>query len=730
MQVPAQGYPTVQPNGTPVPFQSINAPVAAFGGLSAQETEKAGARMQADADRSFATQMEIRQLRNEAATREVQNGFLQESTAMMEKFREKEGKDAVDAYPQFQQDMTALHAKYQQNFRPGTKAAAQFDAQISPTMRYMMDGAASHTAGQAKEYQRKATEGFLSSSMDSIAASSDSPDIVNQRLADGKAAIARQYKGQAPDYIEERQRDFQDRAIRAAILSDSAIDPAGAEKRLQRYGGMLSPLARKQTEKELKPVILDQQAEQIAARATGAYVQKPVGEQPHPSLVADAIMGQESGGKDGLVSINGARGRMQIMPKTFNAYAKPGEKIDNPEDNERVGRRIIDDLSAKYKGDPQRIAVAYFSGEPNVAPEGDVNPFLQDKADGNGKTVSSYVADVTNRLNGMTKAGISVGKATSMAQAKVDATGNPELDRMVQHKIAERWQIANVLASGAEKAQREQREAAADGVVKATIKGQITGEWDPAKLLTQIADDPRLDSASRQHLSNVVQVAARKDADSHDTKTYGPGFIDLFKAVHADGPNRITDERQLYPLVGSGQITVTGLDKLRTEITGRRSPEGESEAEMKRQFMKNIEQQLSAANPLIGIRDPKGQENVLKAMAVVLPMYEEGRRNGIPASEMLNPASKSYVGTAIGQFKRSPAQMLSDINAEFLAGDDATKGQQHVAPGEAPIDRESLAGLQSAVKAGKLTRTEAIAEATKRGFIRTPSAVSAPVARP
>jgi len=89
---------------------------------------------------------------------------------------------------------------------------------------------------------------------------------------------------------------------------------------------------------------------------------------------------------------------MQIMPGTWAQYARPGEAIDNPEQNRAVGERIIADLSVKAGGDPARIAVGYFSGPGNIAPPGSPTPWKEDRRDGNGMTVSRYVAQVTARL--------------------------------------------------------------------------------------------------------------------------------------------------------------------------------------------------------------------------------------------------------------------------------------------------------------------------------------------
>jgi soluble lytic murein transglycosylase-like protein len=118
------------------------------------------------------------------------------------------------------------------------------------------------------------------------------------------------------------------------------------------------------------------------------------------SDLVKAIYGQESGsGSDTRTSSTGARGGMQIEPATFAQYAKPGESIDNPENNLAVGQRIIADLWQKSGGDPARVAVGYFSGPGNIAPVGSPTPWVKNVADPTGKTVSGYVSDILKRTS-------------------------------------------------------------------------------------------------------------------------------------------------------------------------------------------------------------------------------------------------------------------------------------------------------------------------------------------
>ncbi|CAB4154472.1 LT_GEWL domain containing protein [uncultured Caudovirales phage] len=141
----------------------------------------------------------------------------------------------------------------------------------------------------------------------------------------------------------------------------------------------------------------------------------------HLSPVIQAIYGQESGsGATQATSVNGARGGMQVIPATFQRYAKPGERIDNPDDNMRVGVRIIKDLATKFGNNPAKIAAGYFSGEGNVN-AGKGSAWKRDARDGNGKSVSGYVSDVMQRV-----AGISNAQAGEAQPAKPDLSKTPK----------------------------------------------------------------------------------------------------------------------------------------------------------------------------------------------------------------------------------------------------------------------------------------------------------------
>lgn len=161
----------------------------------------------------------------------------------------------------------------------------------------------------------------------------------------------------------------------------------------------------------------------------------------HLKPVIEAIYKQESGaGANARTSIDGAHGGMQIIPATFQRYAKPGERIDNPDDNMRVGVRIIKDLAGKFGNDPAKIATGYFSGEGNVN-AGQGSAWKNDRADGNGKRVSGYVADILAKVGGISNAQAAQPASALPDLAKApkwaDIAAKPEFARLPADKQAQ-----------------------------------------------------------------------------------------------------------------------------------------------------------------------------------------------------------------------------------------------------------------------------------------------------
>lgn len=245
---------------------------------------------------------------------------------------------------------------------------------------------------------------------------------------------------------------------------------------------------------------------------------------------------------------------------------------------------------------------------------------------------------------------------------------------------------------------------------------------DKSKVTAQsIGANTKLTPSAQQQMLHLMDFISKRDGDTKIEKTYGSGFYDLFKRVHApEGDlSRITDPSLLYSRVTKdGDLTIQGLDRLRAEISGRKTPEGVAESEMKKQFLANARAQISGSNEGLHLKDPKGDELYLKFLAQSLPLYDRARAEGKSAAALLNPDSPDYVGKGITQFKRPISQWTSDMLSSS---------------GAAPADIKTPQGLVAAVQSGKMSRAEGEALALKNGWIRPnkPAApeVSVPISR-
>ena len=285
----------------------------------------------------------------------------------------------------FKEAAATLRADTLKDLAPGVQqhVARQLDQMLPTAYRQVIASAYQRHIGNL----RGGLATTLGTNAQAIAGATDEPQLL-ERVQAAKQSIAGNV--QAGVIQEADARPLFSNAIRQAVTIRAAADPVAAQALLERFKGEMDAADVAALTTGLRAPLEQRQGEDAAAGSIAGS--------GGAAGIVDAIMAQESGGRDGLVSVDGARGRMQIMPGTWAQYARPGEAIDNPEHNRAVGERIIADLAFRAGGDPARIAVGYFSGPGNIAPFDSPTPWKEDRRDGNGMTVSRYVAQVTARL--------------------------------------------------------------------------------------------------------------------------------------------------------------------------------------------------------------------------------------------------------------------------------------------------------------------------------------------
>jgi hypothetical protein len=258
--------------------------------------------------------------------------------------------------------------------------------------------------------------------------------------------------------------------------------------------------------------------------------------------------------------------------------------------------------------------------------------------------------------------------------------------------------------------------------------------------LSQIEKDPKsLDLAAMQHspltweqrndLYNIAQKRLGEVAGGKETLAYGPGFWSAYQQVHSNDPTqKVTDPSQLWGRGGpTGDLSLAGIDRLTTEISGRKATESLADSDSRKQFFDAAHIAISGHGMLGGQRDAVGEMNFARFMPGAFAEWDKEHAAGMTVDQMMKPGGT--LDALVQHATRTPQQrmkdMLGDNNPDLTvaAGDGA-------APAKPAVDLTTAAGITSAYKSGYYgmgpdAYDKAAAELQRRGFVKAPPAVPA-----
>lgn len=163
-----------------------------------------------------------------------------------------------------------------------------------------------------------------------------------------------------------------------------------------------------------------------------------------------------------------------------------------------------------------------------------------------------------------------------------------------------------------------------------------------------------------------IRMLKAENENGGRLKTNPEVFFNLFNRINLpDGdPNRISVEGDLNEYLGRG-LSYEDLNKLRDEVTGGKTEKGRIENELRKQMFEVAKGQLSKSNAFTGIRDPEGDERLLMFTTFAYSKISEAQKEKKPVSDLLNPKSKDYLGNFIGNYKRTPQEIIRSMSQEF-----------------------------------------------------------------
>lgn len=691
---------------------------------------------------------------NETASNNASNDFDTKVGSIYGKYSTLTGDSAVAAAPQVKSQLLSLQQEAVQGMSPAAARATNILTHRILSQRLI--DVDTYAAQQQKQALRNSGLNMVN-----VASNIDEPTAVDdnrfsERIGDVKHGIGVQMQDHLEPHLQtddngntsindstpegsNAKQTYQqnvDNAVgqlwsnRITTLANSPnYGPVAAQQKFLDNKDDIPPVAAAHIDANLAPQVYNAHVTQAvvggmtdAQRSYADHLTNPP--QTPGTDIADAIHKfGEGGGLTSTTSVDGARGGWQITPATFTQYAKPGENIDNPKDNEVVGRRIVDDLKSKFGDDPSRIAVGYFSGPGNVAPEGSPTPWKQDLKDGNGTSVSQYVNKVTTGL----------GQQQPDQQKKPYATNDDgsmmtQADYMMTHRqeILQHWdnwaekqmpgdlQFRNEVRSRAiqqieDSQQTQQANYRQDNstIIRA-INGDFTKGKSPSSYM-DLASIPnvkavlnRVEAQDPRFSQGIDQMIARVNKSSDkDAGTYGSGYKNILQGIWNKD---ITDIKPLQQAVADGTLTMEGYDKMSKQLPTNKEDaiQKQNENHLNQNTFATVRNMITHGSDQDTVnRNPDMQKAISSADIAMFNAIDDRKARNIPASQYYDPNNKEYIGNDAKVFQLTHAQAVAgQIKANQAASKPRTLADI-IGEAKATTDPAKQAQLrQEAIKLG------------------------------
>jgi hypothetical protein len=167
-----------------------------------------------------------------------------------------------------------------------------------------------------------------------------------------------------------------------------------------------------------------------------------------------------------------------------------------------------------------------------------------------------------------------------------------------------------------------------------------------------IIDSP-LDARAKEHWLDRIEKEARQEVKPNGTVIAG-----LFDRIYLpDGdPNKITDEKELNQHFR--HLGFENLQKLRNELAGKNTIQGRHENALKKSVFDTYKNQITKANPLLGIKDQDGDENYTRFLLAAKDFIEAKKKEGKTNQQIFDPDSPDYVGRIAKQFVKTRSELI------------------------------------------------------------------------
>lgn len=251
-----------------------------------------------------------------------------------------------------------------------------------------------------------------------------------------------------------------------------------------------------------------------------------------------------------------------------------------------------------------------------------------------------------------------------------DGRWDEHLDADRKHYLLQHAQVAingkRIEEERLEKKIEQDRKDYVRNVQESIVQKLATGKLTTGDILT--SDLPAVGDGSKEHFLNVLRTRANEAAE-RPIKTVPSVMLGLFERIHLpDGdPNKITNETQINDAYIGKTLSFEDFNRLRTEVSQRRTADGEKLTTRRQAFMTGVAPQLDKSNPMMGRIDASGKQQVYEFGVFVDQKISEAKASGgkVNPYDLFDPAKPEYLGRpeTMVAFKKTMQQSMADFSA-------------------------------------------------------------------
>lgn len=296
--VPYNPAPQVAPEAPPIPFKSINTPPAAFGAATAAAVSNLGQVEQHVGDEVFSRAIAMQQMAQDADANNAAAQFATELARRTADYRSLQGKAAVDALPQFRDDINNLREQFRQRLS-SPYAQRAYDADTRRNQSYTEFSIASHAADQLKHYTVSTAGARIDAARNMTLVNPKDEEVFQEGLRTSEKQIrdTAPALGLSGDALNEKVSETKSGLWRDRIIEVAKNEPWAATEILKKAmaGNSLSPDDLSKAQAAVRKSQLDIGSRNIAHSAmTGEAFGKMI---VSPDMARIGIAGNEADGR-------------------------------------------------------------------------------------------------------------------------------------------------------------------------------------------------------------------------------------------------------------------------------------------------------------------------------------------------------------------------------------------------------------------------------------------------